>query len=160
MPQDVRELVVRASRALAAAGLGDMVWGHVSVRDPRDRGAWLKAAGWGFEEVERDRVVLVSPDGEVLDGTGRRHLEHPIHTGIMALRPDVHAVVHTHAPALAAFASLGRELKPVSHDAVPVHLPAAPAVPRNRRARRHTARNYRQFGRGGRSGPTICPWRA
>lgn len=126
MPQDVRELVVRASRALAAAGLGDMVWGHVSVRDPRDRGAWLKAAGWGFEEVERDRVVLVSPDGEVLDGTGRRHLEHPIHTGIMALRPDVHAVVHTHAPALAAFASLGRELKPVSHDAVPFTYPQLP----------------------------------
>jgi L-ribulose-5-phosphate 4-epimerase len=126
MPQDIRELVVQASRALAAAGLGDLVWGHASVRDPRDRGAWMKASGWGFEEVDRDRVVLVSPEGEVLDGTGKRHLEYPIHTEIMALRPDVHAVVHTHAPALAAFASLGRELKPISHDAVPFTYPQLP----------------------------------
>jgi ribulose-5-phosphate 4-epimerase/fuculose-1-phosphate aldolase len=126
MTRDVRELVSRASRALAAAGLGDMVWGHASARDPDDRGAWLKASGWGFEEVDRTRVVLVSPQGTVLAGTGRPHLEYPIHTEIMARRQDVHAVVHTHAPALAAFASLARELRPISHDAVPFTHPPLP----------------------------------
>ncbi|HEX3785326.1 MAG TPA: hypothetical protein VHX38_37220 [Pseudonocardiaceae bacterium] len=40
------QLVIRASRALAAAGLGDMVWGHASVRDPDGRGVWMKASGW------------------------------------------------------------------------------------------------------------------
>lgn len=42
------EEVVRASRALAAAGLTDMVWGHAAIRDPDGRGVWMKAAGWGF----------------------------------------------------------------------------------------------------------------
>lgn len=126
MAQSVRELVVRASRALAAAGLGDMVWGHASVRDPEGRGVWMKASGWGFEEVDQDRVVLVTPQGTVLDGAGRRHLEYPIHTEIVARRPDVRAVVHTHAPALAAFASLDRALKPLSHDAVPFTHPQLP----------------------------------
>ena len=121
-----RQLVTKASRALAAAGLGDMVWGHASVRDPDGRGAWLKASGWGFEEIDDDRVLLVTPDGSVLDGTGKRHLEYPIHTEIMAARPDVGAVVHTHAPALAAFASLDVELKPLSHDAVPFAHPQLP----------------------------------
>jgi hypothetical protein len=41
-------LAVQASRALAAAGQGDMVWGHVSIRDPDGRGAWMKAAGWAM----------------------------------------------------------------------------------------------------------------
>jgi L-fuculose-phosphate aldolase len=36
----------------------------------------------------------------------------------MAARSDVNAVVHTHAPALSAFASLDVELRPISHDAV------------------------------------------
>lgn len=126
MGRDVRELVSQASLALAAAGLGDMVWGHASVRDPGGRGVWMKASGWGFEEIDEERVVLVSARGTVLDGTGRRHLEYPIHTEVMARRPDVHAVVHTHAPALAAFASLDRELKPVSHDAVPFTHPQLP----------------------------------
>jgi ribulose-5-phosphate 4-epimerase/fuculose-1-phosphate aldolase len=122
----VRELVVQASQALAAAGLGDLVWGHASVRDPDGRGVWMKASGWGFEEVDQDRVVLVSPQGTVLDGAGRRHLEYPIHTEIMARRPDVGAVVHTHAPALAAFASLDCALRPISHDAVPFTYPQLP----------------------------------
>jgi L-fuculose-phosphate aldolase len=110
--------VIDASSALAAAGLTDMVWGHASVRDPDGRGAWMKAAGWGFEEITEDRVVLVTPEGEVHEGHGRRHLEYPIHLEIMAARADVQAVVHTHAPALSAFASLDVELRPISHDAV------------------------------------------
>jgi ribulose-5-phosphate 4-epimerase/fuculose-1-phosphate aldolase len=126
MGRVVRELVSRASLALAAAGLGDMVWGHASVRDPGGRGVWMKASGWGFEEIDEERVVLVSARGTVLDGTGRRHLEYPIHTEVMARRPDVHAVVHTHAAALAAFAALDRELKPISHDAVPFTHPQLP----------------------------------
>jgi ribulose-5-phosphate 4-epimerase/fuculose-1-phosphate aldolase len=130
MTRDVRELVAQASRALAAAGLGDMVWGHASVRDPGGRGVWMKASGWGFEEIDRNRVVLVSPEGTVLDGTGSRHIEYPIHTEIMARRPSVHAVVHTHAPTLAAFASLDHELKPLSHDAVPFTHPQLPRFTR------------------------------
>ena len=121
-----RQLVAQASRALAAAGLGDMVWGHASVRDPDGRGVWMKASGWGFEEIDEDRVLLVAPDGSVLDGAGRRHLEYPIHTEIMAACPEVGAVVHTHAPALAAFASLDVDLVPISHDAVPFACPQLP----------------------------------
>jgi L-fuculose-phosphate aldolase len=111
--------VVRASRALAFAGLSDLVWGHASVRDPDGRGVWMKASGWGFEEVDAERVLLVAPSGEVLDGAGARHIESFIHTAIMDRRPDVGCVVHTHAPALAAFASLDEPLRPISHDGVP-----------------------------------------
>ncbi|HEX4251528.1 MAG TPA: class II aldolase/adducin family protein, partial [Pseudonocardia sp.] len=96
--------VVLAHRALAAAGLSDLVWGHAGVRDPDGRGVWMKAAGWGFEEVDAARVVLVSDGGEVLAGTGQRHVEYPIHTEVLRARPDVHAVVHTHGEAVTAFA--------------------------------------------------------
>ncbi|MEU6258564.1 class II aldolase/adducin family protein [Streptomyces sp. NPDC047043] len=109
---------VRASRALAAAGLTDMVWGHAAIRDPGTDGVWMKGSGWGFEEIDAERVVLVSRAGEVLHGDGRRHIEFPIHTEIMARRPDVGCVVHTHAPALSAFASLDVPLRPISHDGV------------------------------------------
>jgi L-fuculose-phosphate aldolase len=108
-------LAVAGSRALAAAGQSDMVWGHASVRDPDGRGAWMKASGWGFEEVDESRIVLVSPDGEVLHGAGRRHIEYPIHTEVMARRADVGAVVHTHSDAANAFSALDVPLRPLSH---------------------------------------------
>jgi ribulose-5-phosphate 4-epimerase/fuculose-1-phosphate aldolase len=123
----VIEEVVRASRALAAAGLSDMVWGHAALRDPHGRGVWMKASGWGFEEVQADRVLLVSPGGEVLHGAGRRHIEYPIHAEIMRRRPDAGCTVHTHAPALSAFACLDVPLLPLSHDGV---LFSDPQVPR------------------------------
>jgi ribulose-5-phosphate 4-epimerase/fuculose-1-phosphate aldolase len=108
-------LAVQGCQALMAAGQSDMVWGHASVRDPEGRGAWMKSAGWGFEEVDAAKIVLVSPDGEVLDGAGRRHIEYPIHTEIMDRRSDVGAVVHTHSDAANAFSALDVPLRPLSH---------------------------------------------
>ncbi len=108
-------LVVEGCRALWAAGQADMVWGHCAVRDPSGRGVWMKGAGWGFEEVGREQVILVSPDGDVLRGAGRRHIEYAIHTEIMAHRDDVGAVVHTHSDAVNAFCALEAPLRPLNH---------------------------------------------
>ncbi len=105
-----------------------MIWGHPSVRDSEGRGAWMKPAGYGFEEIDHERVVLVSWSGEVIEGTGNRHLEYPIHTQIYQARPDVNAIVHTHAATFAAFASLDVPLHPLSHDAVPFTDPPLPRL--------------------------------
>ncbi|MFI6816029.1 class II aldolase/adducin family protein [Nonomuraea sp. NPDC050328] len=107
--------VVAASRALAAAGQGDMVWGHVAVRDPDGRGVWIKAPGWGLEEVTEDRVQLVSYDGQAAT-SAKPHVEVHIHLEIMRARPDVACSVHTHAESAVAFAALGTPLLPLSHD--------------------------------------------
>lgn len=113
---EVIRTAVAANRALGAAGQSDLVWGHASVRDPAGRGAWMKASGWGFDEITAERVVLVSPGGDVLNGVGQRHIEYPIHIEVMDRRPDVGAVVHSHAPAAVAFASLDVPVRAISHD--------------------------------------------
>jgi len=118
---------VTANQALGVAGQTDLVWGHAAIRDPSGRGVWMKAAGWAFDEVTPARVVLVGPEGEVLAGAAERHVEYPIHTELMAARPDVTCTVHTHAPAAVAFAALDVPLRAISHDGVPF---ADPDVPR------------------------------
>jgi L-ribulose-5-phosphate 4-epimerase len=117
MSTDLRQLVSLGCRVLGAADQGDLIWGHVSARDPEGRGIWMKASGLGFEEVGPDDVLLVSWDGEVLAGDGRRHAEYPIHTEVMRAREDVGAVIHTHSPAAVALGSLGVPLRPISHEA-------------------------------------------
>jgi len=103
-------------RILGLEDQGDFVWGHVSARDPDGRGVWMKAAGLGFDEVGADDVILVSWDGEVLEGDRPRHIEYPIHTELARARDDVGSVVHTHAPWSVAFASTEQPLRPMSHD--------------------------------------------
>lgn len=117
MSEQLRRLVSLGCRVLGAAEQGDLIWGHVSARDPDGRGVWLKAAGLGFEEVEPEDVVLVGWDGEVLSGSGRRHAEYPIHTEVMRARPDVGSVIHTHSPAAVALGALGVPLRALSHEA-------------------------------------------
>jgi ribulose-5-phosphate 4-epimerase/fuculose-1-phosphate aldolase len=87
----------------------------------------MKASGLGFDEVRPDDVLLVSWDGEVLEGSGRRHAEYPIHTEVLRVRADAGAVVHTHAVNAVAFASLDTPLRPISHEA---NLFVPPEVPR------------------------------
>ncbi|MPZ72081.1 MAG: class II aldolase/adducin family protein [Nitriliruptorales bacterium] len=123
----LRDEVAVGCRVLGAAGHSDLVWGHLSARDPAGRGVWMKAATLGFSEIEADKVLLVDRDGNVVAGQGRRHAEYPIHTEIMALRPDVGAVVHSHSPAAVALGATGRALLPVSHEAT---LFVPPDIPR------------------------------
>jgi ribulose-5-phosphate 4-epimerase/fuculose-1-phosphate aldolase len=123
----IRTDVALGCRVLASHGHDDFVWGHASVRDPEGRGVWMKAAALGLEEITENDVLLVDWDGEVLDGSGRRHSEWPIHTEIMAARPDVRAVVHSHPPHSIALAAAGERLRPLSHAGT---LFVPPDVPR------------------------------
>jgi L-fuculose-phosphate aldolase len=125
--RDVREQVALASRVLGANGHDDFVWGHVSARDPDGRGVWMKASGLGLTEIEPENVMLVNSGGEVLVGDGPRHVEYPIHTEIVASRPDVGAVVHSHPPHSIALAAAGDTLLPVSHGGTWFVPPAVPA---------------------------------
>ena len=124
--QELRAQIALGCRILGLEDQGDFVWGHVSARDPEGRGVWMKASTWGFEEIGPEHVLLVSWDGELLEGEGRRHAEYPIHTELMRARPDVHCVVHTHAPWAVAFASTGEELRPLSHEGT-LFCPPGPA---------------------------------
>jgi L-ribulose-5-phosphate 4-epimerase len=114
---EAADLAISASHALAAAGQGDMVWGHVAVRDLDGRGIWIKAPGWGLEEITRERVQLVSFDGEVVQGDGAPHKEVSIHLETMRARPEVVCTIHTHATDAVTFASLDVPLLAISHDA-------------------------------------------
>lgn len=124
---DPRSLVATGCRVLGNEDHSDLVWGHLSMRDPDGRGVWMKRSAIGFDEVAPDDVMLVDREGDVVQGDGRRHAEYPIHTEVVEARPDVGAVVHSHARSAVAFAALGVPLRPISHEGT---LFSPPDVPR------------------------------
>jgi L-fuculose-phosphate aldolase len=109
--------LARAHRMLDMEGQNDFAWGHASMRDPWDRGIWLKRANLGLEEVFENDFILLDFDGNVLGGDGVRHLEWPIHTETLRARPDFNFVLHTHAPWSVLFsACTGEILRPYSNE--------------------------------------------
>ena len=93
---DLDELA-RACRVLELEGQGDRVVGHMALRDPDERGMWMKRAGVALGEIFDARdFVLLDFDGRKLDGDGASHGEWPIHSEILRLRPEINATAHTH----------------------------------------------------------------
>jgi len=104
-----RELVLQACRGLAAYGLGPGIGGHVSVRVPGEDRYWTNALDRSFEEMQLEDILLLSFDGELLDGDRIISPGIGFHPGIYQLREDVGAIVHTHGYWITAQSAFGRE---------------------------------------------------
>ena len=112
---DLRRDLALACRILGENGHGDSIYGHVSARLD-ERRILMKAHHVGLEEVTEKDLLVLDLDGNVLEGSGKRHTEYPIHTEIIRARADVMAVVHTHPIHSVAFAARGLKLRPVGHE--------------------------------------------
>ena len=116
MHEDIKQKMIEAGKILENAGQGDWTRGHISVRlpDAPDR-FYMKASKLGLEEITMDNLITVNLDGEKIEGDHGRHNEVYIHSEVLRARPDVNAVVHTHAPYAVMFSALGKPLQPIGH---------------------------------------------
>lgn len=93
-----------AYRLFGAYRWGDLGDGHISARDP-ERGDcfWLLRYGVPFGAATVADLVLVGPDGDVVDDHGNDDAEiniaaYNIHWPIHEARPDIVSAAHTHTP--------------------------------------------------------------
>ncbi len=107
-----RVAVAAAARRLADEGLLVGTAGNVSVRV----GDLVAVTGSGVTLAETDvsEIVVVRLDGSYVEGSLPPTSELDLHLGVYADRPEVGAVVHTHAPYSTAVACVLDEL-PVLH---------------------------------------------
>ena len=127
-----------AYRLFAALHWGDLGDGHITARDPeRLDSFWVLRAGVSFDRATVDDLVLIGPDGIVVDGAASAttptstnlkfsipkynktafHIHWPIHEA----RPDVVAAAHTHTHWGTPFAAERRLLQPISQEACAFH---------------------------------------
>ena len=57
----------------------------------------ISPSGLEYETLRPEDVSLVAPDGSVVEGP-TPSVELPMHLAVLAARPDVGAIVHTHSP--------------------------------------------------------------
>lgn len=104
---------VAAMRRLDALGLNRGSTGNLSLRCARDGhdGMLITPTGVGAAELQPAQMVWVGLDGDV-QGDWQPSTEWPLHRAVLARRPDLQAVVHTHSVHATALACLQRELPP------------------------------------------------
>ncbi len=109
------EDLVAANRILAQQGILDG-YGHVSVRQDAAAGRYLLSRSLAPALATTADIQQYDLDSNALDSAARpSFIERFIHGEIYRARPDVHAIVHSHAPALIPFGVTGVALRPLYH---------------------------------------------
>jgi L-fuculose-phosphate aldolase len=126
-----REALAASCRILAREGHESGLAGQVTACAEKDQW-WTLQFGYGFDEATPERMVLVDDDLKPLSG-GRPNPGVRFHVWIYNKRPDVKAIVHTHAPYASALAATGKPLKTIHMDSAMLHgtahLAEWPGVP-------------------------------
>ena len=100
--EEVREerkiQVALGYRIFAAQRWGDLGDGHISARDPERHDCfWLLRYGVSYHEARVADLVLVGPDGELVEGQGAINTAaYYIHHPILMARPDLVSAAHVH----------------------------------------------------------------
>ena len=108
------EDLVAANRILAMEGVLD-AYGHVSARAENRPGHFIMSRSLAPQLVNFDDLMEHGPDSEPIDDDRKPYLERYLHGEIYRMRPDVMAVVHSHAETVVPFGITRGKLRPVYH---------------------------------------------
>jgi ribulose-5-phosphate 4-epimerase/fuculose-1-phosphate aldolase len=105
-------------RIFAAMRWGDLGDGHISARDPeRTDCFWLLRYGVSYHQASVDNLVLVGPDGGLVEGEGPINIAgYYIHQPILASRPDAVSAAHVHTGWGTPFAAEARSIEPITQE--------------------------------------------
>jgi len=110
-----RTLLAEAARAVARAGLVSGTSGNLSLRAGET--LLVTPTGRALAALAAEDIVALDASGRVV-GAGRPTSEWRLHRAVLAARPDLAAVVHTHSPAATAASALGRAIPAVHYSVV------------------------------------------
>jgi L-ribulose-5-phosphate 4-epimerase len=108
--EQLREIVWKCNLDLPKNDLVKMTSGNVSGRDPETGWVVIKPSGYSYEEMRPAHMVVVDPDGRVVEGNLIPSTDTDTHLYVYRHRPDVFGVVHTHSPYATSFAVLGQPI--------------------------------------------------
>lgn len=119
-----RVALAASYRLMAAAGVNDLTYNHLSARVPGEPEHYLiKGERQLFEQVTASSLIKYDLDGNKLsdsdDSVSRGG--QVIHAGVFRARPDIHAVFHTHTTANVAVSTQKVGLLPLNQHALRVY---------------------------------------
>jgi L-ribulose-5-phosphate 4-epimerase len=112
MLEKLKEDVFRANLDLVENGLVIHTWGNVSGRDPESGLVVIKPSGVSYKGMRAEDMVVMSPDGKVVEGKFKPSTDAPTHLLLYNTWSSVGGIVHTHSSFATAWAQAGRAIPP------------------------------------------------
>lgn len=112
MFEELKQRVFEANLMLPEYGLITFTWGNVSEITEDRKYVAIKPSGVEYSKMTVDDIVVVTIDGEVVEGTLKPSSDTPTHLELYRNFPDVNAIVHTHSKWATTFAQSKIDIKP------------------------------------------------
>ncbi|MEN2974570.1 MAG: class II aldolase/adducin family protein [Candidatus Caldarchaeales archaeon] len=109
--EEIKNEIIRVSRALYDRGLITALGGNISARIPAGSEFWITPSQVFKGALRTEDLVKLNLDGEIVDGLLKPSIEWPMHAAVYKIRPDVNAIVHAHNPMVLGLTLAGRKLK-------------------------------------------------
>jgi L-fuculose-phosphate aldolase len=110
-----REIVVAYGKKLIETGLSVGTFGNLSVYNPELNLMAISPSGMDYFETEPQDVVVLTPDGELIDGKRKPSSEYDMHRIFYQKRPGIRAVVHAHSKFATTLACLNWSIEPLHY---------------------------------------------
>ena len=115
---DIRKEIIKTGILILEKGLVQGTGGNISRRT--EKGILITPSGMDYRTLTCEDIVLLAPDGKVLEGTRVPSIERSLHLRIYRSRADINAVIHTHSVYATAIAAARQPICPITDNQVAV----------------------------------------
>ncbi|MBR4727559.1 MAG: L-ribulose-5-phosphate 4-epimerase [Clostridia bacterium] len=112
MLEALKEQVWRANLDLVEYKLVLFTWGNVSAIDRESGRVVIKPSGVDYAQMQPSDMVVLSLDGDILEGDLNPSSDTPTHLELYRRFPSIGGVAHTHSTYAVAFAQAAKEIPP------------------------------------------------
>jgi L-ribulose-5-phosphate 4-epimerase len=113
MLEQLKTRVFKANLDLVRYGLVIHTWGNVSGRDMESGMVIIKPSGVDYERMNESDMVVLTPDGKVVEGKYKPSTDAPTHLLLYKTFENLGGVVHTHSTFATSWAQAGKAIPPL-----------------------------------------------
>ncbi len=110
MLEQLKQSVCEANLQLQKHNLVIYSWGNVSGIDRSSGIVAIKPSGFSYDELTPDKMVLLSLDGQIIEGTLKPSSDTPTHLELYRNFKSIGGICHTHSPNATIWAQAEREI--------------------------------------------------
>lgn len=124
----LKQQLADISTELYRAGVVSATGGNISVRSvEREHALWITPSAVFKGALFPQDMTLIDEEGKVVSGKYPPSIEYAFHAGLMRVRADINAVVHSHPPYAIVWGLGDLAIPPITYDALLVA--AYPFIP-------------------------------
>jgi L-ribulose-5-phosphate 4-epimerase len=110
MLKQLKEEVYTANLELLKLGLVTLTWGNVSAISRPDGLIVIKPSGIPYDALRADDMVVVDPNGKIVEGNRKPSSDTPTHMKLYDAFPKIGGITHTHSTYASIFAQACKEI--------------------------------------------------